>query len=79
MILAAILVAISIPFSRSRSALLATIDLTMSTSLPNRVRHFGTTKFLTVVRRIFAGSNIVAVLLVIIRIAEDLVIHITSF
>ena len=43
-----------------------------------KVRLFGTTKFLTRVRGIVVGSNLVAVLLFTTMIAEDLVVNITS-
>ena len=43
-----------------------------------QVRRFGMAKFLTGVRKIVVGSNLLVFLLFIIRIAEDVVIDIMS-
>ena len=52
------------------------LHLTTSTTstMSNRVRHFVTTKFLTGVREIVVGSNLLAVILFTTRIVEYLVV-----
>ena len=64
-----------------RSTILYTflqIDLTTSNYFDYEYDFFGTTKFLTGVRKIVVGSNLTAVLLFNTRAAEDLVVNITS-